>query len=713
MPDHSLDLEKLHRLADAYNVATEFWGFNGEHVSVDQDTLIAVLAAMGVDATSNDMIEAALVAKEEAPWRQILPSCVVTRNDRELTVPVHVPHGWDVVLTILCEDGTERTVRQGEDFTPPRMVEGHQIGQASFVLDEGLPLGYHTLRARVSHNETDKFAEDTTTLIVTPARLDRGSLDDKRSWGMMAQLYSTRSAQSWGIGDTDDLLEMASLFGSMGADYLLVNPLHAAEPIEPISPSPYLPVTRRFFNPMYIRPENIREVAYLSGPERSLVTWAAENVKKDSVKNTHIDRDSSWKAKREALEVIFKAGRSQSRDREFAQYRHNEGQGLEDFALWCALVEHYEGRPFPEDLKDIHGRAVAKARTALKERVDFWAWLQWVMDEQLADAQRAAKAAGMAFGVAHDLAVGVHPAGSDTWTIPEAFARGIGVGAPPDMYNQQGQNWSQPPWCPDALERMDYAPLRDMARTVLRHAGVLRVDHVMGLFRLWWIPDGSPASRGTYVRFNHDAMVGILLLEAYRAGAVVVGEDLGNVEPWVRDYLSDRGMWGTSIFWFEKDEQGNPLRAEDYRYGALVSVDTHDLPPAAGYLAEEHVDLRARLGLLVEPEEEVRAQARHERETVYARLREYGLIGDDPSEREVIEAMHVYLAKTPSPLLCISLVDAVGERRAQNQPGTDQEYANWKIPLADGTEKVVLVEELATNPRLISLVETFTKAFNS
>lgn len=183
MPDHSLDLEKLHRLADAYNVATEFWGFNGEHVSVDQDTLIAVLAAMGVDATSNDMIEAALVAKEEAPWRQILPSCVVTRNDRELTVPVHVPHGWDVVLTILCEDGTERSVRQCEDFTPPRMVEGHQIGQASFVLDEGLPLGYHTLRARVSHNETDKFAEDTTTLIVTPARLDRGSLDDKRSWG--------------------------------------------------------------------------------------------------------------------------------------------------------------------------------------------------------------------------------------------------------------------------------------------------------------------------------------------------------------------------------------------------------------------------------------------------------------------------------------------------------------------------------------------------
>ncbi len=713
MPDQRLDLDKLHRLAEVYNIATDFWGFNGEHEFVDQETLTSVLAAMGVDAHNNAAIEAALVAKDEAPWRQILPPCVVARNDQDYVVHVHVPHGWNVELGITCEDGSEFAVRQVDDFTPPRTIEGHEIGQASFAIKSGLPLGYHTLHAIVSHSDTDKIAKDSTTLIVTPGRLDNSSLAQHRSWGMMAQLYSTRSAQSWGVGDTDDLLEMASLFGAMGADYLLVNPLHAAEPVEPLSPSPYLPVTRRFFNPMYIRPENIREVAYLSGPERSLITWAAENVKKDSVKNTHIDRDASWKAKREALEVIFKAGRSQAREREFAQYRRNEGQGLEDFALWCALTEYYHGEPFPEELKDVHGRAVAKARASLRDRIDFWAWLQWIMDQQLADAQRVAKASGMAFGVAHDLAVGVHPEGSDTWTMPDAFARGIGVGAPPDMYNQQGQNWSQPPWRPDALERMDYAPLRDMARTVLRHAGALRVDHVMGLFRLWWIPEGSAASHGTYVRFNHDAMVGVLLLEAYRAGAVVVGEDLGNVEPWVREYLRDRGILGTSIFWFEKDEEGNPLRAEDYRANALVSVDTHDLPPAAGYLAEEHVDLRARLGLLVEPEEEVRAQARHERETVYARLREYGLIGDEPSEREVVEALHVYLTKTPAPLLCVSLVDAVGERRAQNQPGTDQEYPNWKIPLADGTEKVVLVEELAKNPRLLSLMETFTRAFKS
>lgn len=713
---NSLDRAKLARLADAYGVATEFWGYDGTLKQVTDETLVKVLAAMGVMVFTDDDVEQAIADKEDQPWRQILPTVVVTRDNTPSTLPVHVPHGWNVSVSVDLEDGGQWPLSQTDDFTPPRVIDGHEIGQASFQIPANMPLGYHTIRARVSYDGVPEIIEESTTLIVAPERLPLHKLATSRSWGMMAQLYSTRSANSWGIGDLDDMKEMGSLFGSLGADYLLVNPLHAGEPIEPLSPSPYLPVTRRFFNPMYIRPENIAEVAYLSGPDRSLIAWAGEAVKASSMKNELLDRNTAWKAKREALNVIFRAGRSQARERSFAAYRKMEGRGLEDFALWCALVEKAaeEGtRAFPEGLESIHGRNVGKARRELADRIDFWAWLQWIMDQQLAEAQQTSKDAGMAFGIAHDLAVGVHPEGSDTWTMPDAFARGIGVGAPPDMYNQQGQNWSQPPWRPDALENMDFAPLRDMARTVLRHAGALRVDHVMGLFRLWWIPDGSTPDNGTYVRFNHEAMVGVLLLEAYRAGAVVIGEDLGTVEPWVREYLKERGIWGTSIFWFEKNEDGTPKRAEDYRYDALVSVDTHDLPPAAGYLAEEHVDLRARLGLLVDPEEEVRAQAREECEQVIGMLREYSLVGEEPSEREVIEAMHAFIARTQAPLLCVSLVDAVGERRAQNQPGTDQEYPNWRVPLADGTEEVVLVEELAENPRLISLIRSFTKALDN
>ena len=712
MSQLALDRENLCRLADAFGVATEFWGYDGSLKQVDDETLVAVLRAMGVHAANNEEIDIALKEKADDPWRQVLPTCVVVRNDRDTPVQVHVPHGWNVELDILLENGGVREVRQGEDLTEPRTIDGHQIGQATFIIDANTPLGYHTLRARVNYHDDPEIREESTTLIVAPNSLPQGKLANNRAWGVMAQLYSVRSKESWGLGDLNDLTEMGSLFGDLGADYILINPLHAGEPIEPLSPSPYLPVTRRFFNPMYIRPEDIKEVAYLSGPQRSLITWAGETIKKSSTQNTLLDRDASWKAKREALEVIFEAGRSEARQRDFERYRADEGQGLEDFALWCALVEKYRGEEYPERLRDIKSPFVARVRRELAKRIDFWAWLQWIMDEQLEQAQASARAAGMEYGIAHDLAVGVHPAGSDTWTIPEAFAKGMAVGAPPDMYNQQGQNWSQPPWRPDALEKMDYAPLQDMARTVLRHAGALRVDHVMGLFRLWWIPEGASPEKGTYVRFNHEAMVGVLLLEAHRAGAVVIGEDLGTVEPWVRDYLKERGIYGTAIFWFEKDEDGSPKQPHDYRADVLVSVDTHDLPPAAGYLAEEHVDLRVRLGLLVEPEEEVRAEAAEERQKVLARLREHGLIGDDPSEREVVEAMHVYITRTPAPLLCISLTDAVGERRTQNQPGTDQEYPNWRVPLADGTEQVVMVEDLSTNPRLRSLITAFTDSLS-
>ena len=244
-------------------------------------------------------------------------------------------------------------------------------------------------------------------------------------------------------------------------------------------------------------------------------------------------------------------------------------------------------------------------------------------------------------------------------------------------------------------------------------AGALRVDHVIGLFRLWWIPEGMGADHGAYVRYDHEAMLGVVLLEAHRAGAVVIGEDLGTVEPWARDYLASRGVLGTSVLWFEKQHDGWPLQPQDYRRLALSTVSTHDLPPTAGYLADEHVELRERLGLLTEPVEQVRTEARIERDRMTARLREHGLLGDSPTERQVVEALHRYVVRTPSVLVGIALVDGVGERRAQNQPGTDQEYPNWRIPLADGAGEVVLVDDLPGNTRLGSLLSAVREEMTS
>ncbi|MDO5727299.1 MAG: 4-alpha-glucanotransferase, partial [Bowdeniella nasicola] len=264
--------------------------------------------------------------------------------------------------------------------------------------------------------------------------------------------------------------------------------------------------------------------------------------------------------------------------------------------------------------------------------------------------------------------------------------------------------WSQPPWRPDALAARGYQPLREMLTTVLRHVGAIRVDHILGFFRSWWIPRGATPDAGTYVRYDHEAMIGVLMLEAHRAGVTLIGEDLGTVEPWVRDYLAMRGIFGTSVLWFTTDDDGHPAATDTYRELVLATVDTHDMPPAAGYLAGEHVDLRERLELLVEPVAQVRAQAERERAGMVETLQTAELLDTDPTEREIIEAMHRYIATAPSKLLGISVTDMVGERRSQNQPGTDTQYPNWKIPLADGTNQVVLVEDLAKNGRLHSLV---------
>ncbi len=335
--------------------------------------------------------------------------------------------------------------------------------------------------------------------------------------------------------------------------------------------------------------------------------------------------------------------------------------------------------------------------------VDFHRWLQWVVDEQLQVAQAKAVGAGMRLGVMHDLAVGVYPGGADAWRLQDAYATGMQVGAPPDPFNQLGQDWGQPPWRPDRLAELAYAPFRDLIAGVLRHAGGVRIDHILGLFRLWWVPVGNSPAEGTYVYYDHRAMVGVLALEAHRAGAVVVGEDLGVVEPSARDYLRERGILGTSILWFENGSDGKPLPAEQWREYCLASVTTHDLPPTAGYLAGEHVKLRDELGLLTRPVAEEMAADEEERGAWLSELRARGLLDGDASVEETVRALHEYLMLTPARLVNVALPDAVGDRRTQNQPGTTDEYPNWRVPLAGPAGEPMLLEDVLRSARARAL----------
>ncbi|HSL36277.1 MAG TPA: 4-alpha-glucanotransferase, partial [Arthrobacter sp.] len=417
-------------------------------------------------------------------------------------------------------------------------------------------------------------------------------------------------------------------------------------------------------------------------------------------------------AKLDALELLFGVPRDPARAVAFADFCAGEGRGLDDFALWCALAEKLtpDAPQWSAEASSPDTPYCREQRALLAGRIEFHRWLQWLCDQQLEAAQRSARLSGMEIGVIHDLAVGVKPGGADDWSLAGVLARDVTVGAPPDMFNQQGQDWTQPPWHPGRLAESGYAAYRDMLRTVLRHAGGIRVDHILGLFRLWWIPEGAGPEHGTYVYYDHEALIGILALEAQRAGAIVIGEDLGVFEPWVRDYLAERGIFGTSILWFEHDADG-PIPPERYRQQCLTSVNTHDLPPTAGYLAGEHVTLRESLGLLQRPVDEERAEAAAEQQAVLGLLRDRGLL-PEPAHQDVqatVEALYAFTTLTPSSLLGVALVDAVGETRTQNQPGTSTQYPNWRIPLA-GPRGPVLLDALQADPGFRSLVGTIRSA---
>ena len=698
----------LVELARRFGIATEYDDWTGRRVLVSEATLVAVLAALGVTGGTEQERNAALTAQLRSYWARRMPATIVGRTGVQTRFWVHVTHGHPAEVWLQLEDGTMRGgLQQVDNFTPPFDLDGRWVGEATFVVPANLPLGYHRVHLRSGDAET------STGLIVTPDWLGLPEqLGARRAWGLAVQLYSVRSRQSWGIGDLTDLTDLAVWSASRhGADYLLVNPLHAAGfsgPTNRMEPSPYLPTSRRFVNPLYLRVEAVPEFAELT--KRSRVRRLRSDVQRHAAKLDAIDRDSAWAAKRAALKLLHAEPRSAGRELAYSAFRDREGRALDDFASWCALAEEYGGdwHRWPESLQHPDAAGVAGFVERNSDTVDFHRWLQWQLDEQLASAQSQAIRAGMALGIMADLAVGVHPNGADAWALQAVMARGVKAGAPPDEFNQLGQDWSQPPWRPDRLDEQEYRPFRALIQAVLRHAGGVRIDHIIGLFRLWWIPDGAPPTQGTYVRYDHEAMIGIVALEAHRAGALVVGEDLGTVEPWVRDYLLLRGVLGTSILWFEldRDGTGGPLPASRWREYCLSSVTTHDLPPTAGYLVGDHVLLRESLGLLTRPVEVELESDRAELAGWMAELRRVGLLDDgedDPDQ--IVLALYRYLGRTPSRLLGVALTDAVGDHRTQNQPGTTDEYPNWRVPLTGPDGRQVMLEDVFTDRRAATLAE--------
>jgi 4-alpha-glucanotransferase len=588
----------------------------------------------------------------------------------------------------------------------------------------GITPDYHDWRGRLVPVPAETLVAILDVLEEPPEAADGGALQPQpttaaplrplplpatRQWGFTVQLYSLRSGRSWGHGDLRDLAELARWSAAeLGAGFVLVNPLHAAEPLPPVSPSPYLPMTRLFTSPLYLRVEDILEYSALQPADKQRIADLAAPLRAADTTADLIDRDAVWAAKRAALRLVSNVPLTEPRQAAFARFRAEHGSDLELWCAWCALAERHgpDWRDWPAELTDARrGARAVSADPDLRLAADFHAWLQWQADEQLAAAEDAAKAAGMAHGIIHDLAVGVHPGGADAWSHRGELVAGFSVGAPPDGFNQRGQDWAQPPWHPRRLEAAGYRPVAELFGASLRHAGGIRVDHVMGLMRLWWVPAGQEPGRGAYVGYDYEAAVAALVGAAARAGAVAIGEDLGTVEPWIRDYLASQGILGTEMLWFARDRAGYPLPPGDWRRACMATVGTHDVPTVSAFRTGEQVTVRARLGLLTTPEERERAKSDELLARWQAALLAHGLLPADhePDTAEFTVALYGYLHKTPALLLGVSLADAVGDIRTQNIPGTSDEYPNWRIPLCDDQGRAVLLEDLSDSKLLLQV----------
>ena len=641
-------LEELRRAAEARGIATSFTDAAGRRYVVSEATLEAVLEAMG-----------------PAPAPTAWPPVVVARTGRQVTWSP--PEGEPA--TLVLETGQERPL--------PAELPGD------------LPPGWHRVQGRTG----------ATTLVVAPERchLPAELEGGRRAWGWAAQLYAVRSRASWGIGDLGDLAGLLAATAPLGAGFALLNPLHAAMPTEP---SPYNPSSRVFRNPLYLHIEDVPELAGLDPRDRARVE-ALARAGQTLLDEDRIDRPAVYRLKDEALRLAQAAlGRAPGRRDGLAAYRAAT-PNLERFATFCAL-QHVHGqdwRTWPAAYRHPGRPEVGAFGEQHHLEVAYHAWLQWLLDEQLA----AVRPGWGQLGVVNDLAIGFAPDGFDAWSFQDELAAGMSVGAPPDPLGPRGQDWGLPAFVPDRLTAGGYAPFAQTIRAGMAHAAGLRIDHVMGLFRLFWIPEGAEPAQGTYVRYPADDLLGILALESLAAQALVVGEDLGTVEPGVRERLADEGVLSYRLAWFEHGPDGGRRRPADYPRLALAATTTHDLPTVAGFFTGSDLDHLCDIGVAT-PGGQEQADQEAQRASLCRLLEDVGLL--PPGERSVeaiVAALYGFLARTPCMLVAATLEDAVEAPDRPNVPGTIDQRPNWSLPLP------VPLDDLVADPRVRRLAGVLSK----
>jgi 4-alpha-glucanotransferase len=685
------DTPALDALALRMGIEPEYHDVRGELIRATAETKRLLLAAMGVAAPDEAAASDALRDLDAAEWRAALPPVAVLRQEAPAPIGLRLPAGTEAVVWRLAleEGGT----RQGEApfgtlfLVDTTEIGGQRIEHRLLALPAGLPAGYHTLS--LEHGGA------SMSVIVTPGQcwLPEGG----RLWGIAVQLYLLRSEQDWGIGDFGDLRQLVGLAAARGASVIGLNPLHALFPDNPEAASPYSPASRLLLNVLNIDVAAVPEwpaVREMLGDEAVRARLAAARAA------PQVDYTAVTDLKMRALRLLFdafRAGASRDGRAAFDAFLVERGASFARSCLFLALRAHFAAqspdlawwRRWPEGFQDPDSPDVRRFAEEHAVKVAFQAWLQWTADTQLG-AAAACAAQGMAIGLYRDLAVGADAAGAETWTNRRAVLSGTQVGAPRDIFNPAGQDWGLPPFHPRALRAEGYRSFIDLVRANMRHAGGLRIDHVMGLQHLFCIPAGRKPAEGAYIAYPMDDLVGILALESQRNRCLVVGEDLGTVPAGFRERMAAANILSYRILSFEQDGDGRFHPPEAYPGLALAVLGSHDLPTLRGWWEGRDIALKRRHALLTEDEAAWQRDTRaRDKARLLEALRGAGLLeGGEPDMAALSRALHGFLGRSASMLAVANLDDMLDEPEQVNVPSTDREHPNWRRKVSVPVERI-------------------------
>lgn len=721
----------LDALAERAGVASEYHDIAGRRHVTSAETKRAILKAMGVPTESQETLADALRRWDDGPWiRGTEPVLVLRHHQKAARWSVRLPldegceTGLRVTWRVKDEQGTVRcqgTIGPGLLFVDVRVIDGRRFVQLDLPAPEGLPIGYYELAAEAEGIGTEQ--PPATLMIVAPPHCFVPDVltEGGRLWGLAFQLYAVRSGSNWGAGDFRDLSRILEWAGkNLGAGIIGLNPLHSLKNTRPYHISPYSPNSRLYVNELYVDVERLPEFQ-TSEEARLMFNRQDVQAKLDVLrKSDHVDYDGVAQLKRRLLDQSYqqflKAHYSTTdphptprtaRARDFERFIRDEGEALEWFAVFQVLEEEQSGhagskvwQQWPPEYRAPRSPAVQAFANEHRTRVRFFQYVQWIAAEQVADLNVQAQRLHMPVGLYQDLALGADPCGADSWMFQDVLSLGADSGAPPDALGPEGQNWGLPPINPVRLRETRYGLFIRLLRNNFRYGGAIRLDHVMALFRLFWIPKGMPASSGTYVRYPYDDLLAIVALESERSRTLVIGEDLGTVPDWVRDQLAKENILSYRVFYFERNENGSWKAPGAYPVRSMAVAGTHDLPTLRGFWSGE--DIRVREGLGLFSDENTRWEAWRDRETQKAHiliaLQKEGLLPDgitaDPAtapamSAELCRAIHVYLGRTPAWIVLANIEDALGELPQINMPGTVDSHPNWSRKLSVGLDDLL------------------------